>query len=237
MEPKAKKCDENDTFVRHRGRPHAFTAEIQAGWNNAFPTGAADTSKERESLKSLMTIRSTDIGPPTSAAETNRTKFAELVEAHNEKLVSFLAARLGDEQEARDVVQEAYAKLLGLGEKTVVSFHRAYLYRTATNIAIDRLRARKRRSEVTAKLVDAHDNLPSDVPTADEVLTSRETLQKLQTIIGALPPKCRYAFLEYRMNNRTYAEIAEDLSISESMVRKYVLRALRHCKAKLAEED
>lgn len=188
-----------------------------------------------------MNKPSADISSPAApeAGEpvSNKSKFAALVEEHNEKLVKFLTARLGDENEARDVAQEAYARLLGLGDERVVNFHRAYLYRTAANIAVDRMRAAKRTASAATALVGDHDNVASDAPSADQILTSREKLKTLRAAIESLPPKCRYAFLEYRINNRAYAEIAADLSISESMVRKYVLRALRHCKAKLDEES
>lgn len=173
----------------------------------------------------------------TADASDNKSKFAALVEEHNERLVKFLAARLGDENEARDVAQEAYAKLLGLGEDKIVNFHRAYLYRTAANIAVDRMRAAKRSAQSTTNPLEDHNDLASDAPLADRIITSREKLQALRAAIESLPPKCRYAFLEYRVNNRSYADIAADLAVSESMVRKHVLRALRHCKAKLDEES
>ena len=186
--------------------------------------------------QSVMGKISSEI-PASAAAGRNRTKFIELVEEHNEKLVRFLAVRVGDEQEARDIAQEAYARLLGLDEGKVVNFHRAYLYRTAANIAIDRLRAAKRRSYASENLIDAHENLASDDPIADRILLSKEKLEKLKSAIATLPPKCRYAFLEYRVNNRSYAEIAHDLSVSQSMVRKHILKALRHCRASMDEES
>ena len=205
-------------------------------------TGSQKPSAERHSATSKIRAlgamgNSYTKKPAPNLAAQNRTKFIALVEEHNEKLVRFLAARVGDEQEARDIAQEAYARLLGLDENKVVNFHRAYLYRTAANIAIDRQRAAKRRSYSSEKLIDAHENLASDDPLADRILLSREKLEKLKSAIAALPPKCRYAFLEYRVNNRSYAEIAHDLSVSESMVRKHILRALRHCKARMDEES
>lgn len=188
------------------------------------------TKKRTMEKTSISMLRSAD-------ASDNKSKFAALVEEHNEKLVKFLAARLGDENEARDVAQEAYAKLLGLGEDKVVNFHRAYLYRTAANIAVDRMRAAKRGAQATTNALEDHNELASEAPLADRIITSREKLQALRAAIESLPPKCRYAFLEYRVNNRSYADIAADLLVSESMVRKHVLRALRHCKAKLDEES
>src|SRR5688572_2123411 len=67
----------------------------------------------------------------------------QLFQQHNQALVSFLAARLNSAVEARDVAQEAYARLLQLQHPGTVSFLRAYLFRIAANLAVDRIRQRK----------------------------------------------------------------------------------------------
>jgi len=164
--------------------------------------------------------------------------FAALVEVYNEKLVRFLTPRLGDEQEARDVAQEAYVRLLGLDNEKIINHQRAYLFRIAANIAVDRLRAASRRAHMSAG-AKQHDiqMIASTEPSAEAAILSKEKLALLRHAIAELPPKCRYAFLQYRMHGQTYHEIAVYLSVSESMVRKYVLRATRHCKSQLESED
>jgi RNA polymerase sigma factor (sigma-70 family) len=79
-----------------------------------------------------------------------------LYREHNRVLVRCLTARLRSEQEAKEVAQEAYVRLLQLQKPGAPSLLRAYLFKTATNIAIDRLRHRRVRqaAEAQAKLFE-----------------------------------------------------------------------------------
>src|SRR5258708_12516130 len=82
--------------------------------------------------------------PGVDLSATTREERARLVgrlfQEHNRALVSFLRAKLRNDQEAREVAQEAYVKLLQLESPGVVSFLQAYLFKIASNIAIDRIR-------------------------------------------------------------------------------------------------
>src|ERR1700760_3643998 len=62
---------------------------------------------------------------------------------HNESLVRFLQTRLPSAQDAREVAQEAYVRLLQLEQPEAIGFLRAYLFKTAAHIATDRLRHRQ----------------------------------------------------------------------------------------------
>ncbi|HEY0339863.1 MAG TPA: sigma factor, partial [Steroidobacteraceae bacterium] len=77
-------------------------------------------------------------------AEPDRGARAALVDRlfreHNEALIRFLTVRVRSPQEARDVAQEAYVRLLSLDEPGAVSYLRAFLFKTAANIAVDRRR-------------------------------------------------------------------------------------------------
>ena len=118
----------------------------------------------------------------------------------------------------------------------MVNHLRAYLFKTANNIAIDRLRERVRRPHY-------FDIDPDDIvfePAESCVERSVDAEQRLEFIrqsIAELPPKCRMAFLWFRVEGRSYAEIADQLGVSQSMIRKYVLRGLRHCHARLLEQS
>jgi RNA polymerase sigma-70 factor (ECF subfamily) len=67
---------------------------------------------------------------------------AALFNAHNPALVGYLTARLRSPEEAKEVAQEAYVRLLQLGDPCASSLLRAYLFKTAANLPIDRLRRR-----------------------------------------------------------------------------------------------
>lgn len=162
----------------------------------------------------------------------DRAEIEDLYREHNESLLRFLAIKLGSQQEARDVAQEAFVKILGLDQEGVINHLRAYLFRTANNLAINRLKQRVRRKE--AYNVDVGDiNLADDTARVEQTVDARDRIKKLETIVLQLPPKCRMAFLLYKLECLEYSEIAKRMQISESMVRKYVLQAVRYCHDKI----
>src|SRR5688572_6852549 len=81
----------------------------------------------------------------TSAAAERLALVKRLFQEHNRTLINFLHARLHCEQEARDIAQEAYVRLLQLDSSGAISFLRSYLFRIAENLAVDRIRERRAR--------------------------------------------------------------------------------------------
>src|SRR6201992_158907 len=89
-----------------------------------------------------MKTRPNDRPESADALDSRNSALARLFVAHNKELLSFLMVRLG-EAEAHEVAQEAYARLLRLDQPETLSFLRAYLFKTAANLSIDRLRHRQ----------------------------------------------------------------------------------------------
>ena len=167
-------------------------------------------------------------GKPTGDDRAER--ITRLFSEHNESLVRFLAARLHSVHEAKEVAQEAYVRLLSLDDSGAVSFLRAFLFKTAANLAVDRLRTRNRqRQAMNAGLCDEL----RETPTPDYEAAQAEEAEIVRRLIGELPPKCRYAFLMHRIHGEDFAVIAKQMELSERMVRHYVLRAVLHCRAGL----
>lgn len=157
-------------------------------------------------------------------------RISRLFSEHNEALIQFLATRLRSVQEAKEVAQEAYVRLLSLEDSGAVSFLRAFLFKTATNLAVDRIRSRNRqRLAVDAGLCDE----TREAPTPDRETASAQEVEIVRHLIGELPPKCRRAFLLHRVHGLEFAEIAQEMGLSERMIRHYVLRAVLHCRAGL----
>ena len=168
---------------------------------------------------------------PEEHAGRERSELIEqLFKEHNEALIRFLMARMSSYQDAREVAQEAYVRLLSLDEPGTISYLRAFLFKTAANLAVDR----RRRASVHARAAE----LPlfhefADLRTPERRAADRQTLQRLERLIAAMPPKCRQAFLSYAFDGMEFAVIAQQMGISERMVRKYVVRALLHCRVHL----
>ena len=59
-------------------------------------------------------------------------------------------------------------------------------------------------------------------------------MARIYAAIDELPLKCRQAFLLHRNSGLSYSDIALELDVSVSSVEKYILQALKHCRAALA---
>ena len=155
-----------------------------------------------------------------------------LFEEHNRALVSFLRARLHNDTEARDVAQEAYVKLLELDDVSAVSFLRAYLFRIAANLAIDRLRNRARGE--TGQSLEFFAAL-SDERGPDRTAIAAEELELVRRALAELPTKCRQAFTWHVFGGQTTLAIAGRLRLTDRMVRIYIAQALALCRIRIGQ--
>lgn len=177
------------------------------------------------------------VSPPqldTPAAEQDAgTRIAALFEAHNRALLRFLTCRLRSTQEAKEVAQEAYVRLLQLDSPAGVGYLRAFLFKTAANLAADRLKSASRRGRIDK--LDFFDQEPA-TPSPESGIAAQQELSALIKIIDELPAKCRYAFIMHRFQGNSLAEVAAHMGLTERMVRLYVERALAYCRDRLTGE-
>jgi RNA polymerase sigma factor (sigma-70 family) len=164
--------------------------------------------------------------PPQDRA----TLVSELFRQHNRALISFLLVHLSNEQEAREVAQEAYVKLLQLDKPEAIGFLRAYLFRTAINIAIDLGRRRGRRERI--ERLEVFDEW-SDRASVEQGVLAEQEIDIVRHAIDELKPKCRRAFVLHRFQDRSIAEVAQEMDLTPRMVRSYVARAVFYCRLRL----
>jgi RNA polymerase sigma-70 factor (ECF subfamily) len=164
--------------------------------------------------------------------EDNADSVAELFEKHNQELINYLNGYCLSQQDAKGIAQEAYVKMLGLDSSkhldSTASYLRSYLFKTAKNIAIDRLRRNQVFNKISLELQQTQNTYTSETPEASAVCS--EKIERLEKLIAELPPKCQTAFILYRFKNKSFKEIATTMQLTESMVRKYVSRAIVFCK-------
>ncbi len=152
-------------------------------------------------------------------------------------LSAYLRYRLGDRVAADDVVQATFVRLWERRETLHCENLDALLFVTARNIANDLVRGRmRRRTMLKAYSSDVDDDISTaEVP--DRVLEAREQLEVVQESLKELPAKCREAFVRHRVHGHEYEDIARDMGVSQSMVRKHVIKAIKHCAARLLERE
>ena len=166
--------------------------------------------------------------------EGNTELIDRLFREHNESLLRFLQTRLHSAQEARDVAQEAYVRLLSLHEPGAVSYLRAFLFQTAANLALDRLRRGQVHSRATREPL-FQDFIETRTP--ERQLKGVQNIERLEQLLHALPSKCRRAFLLNRCYGLDFDAVAEEMGLKSRMVRAYVVRALLYLRSKMDEED
>jgi RNA polymerase sigma-70 factor (ECF subfamily) len=150
---------------------------------------------------------------------------AALARAYAEPLRRHLRLRGAAEEDAAEIVQEAFAQVLRLGDSARIRHPRAFLFRIAANLQIDR-----QRRAIAAPLVDGVDTLAavSDEPTPEENVRFAELELAYHAALAELPEKCRTVFLMRRFDDLGTGEIAAKLGISPRMVQKYLVHALNH---------
>lgn len=186
--------------------------------------------KEKEAEPPEGAVPQAANGP--SDETSRRALIASLFHENNQALLRFLVSKLHSEQEARDVAQEAYVRILNLDTPEVVSHLRAYLFKTAANIAIDRLRTRAVETRVLG--LDFFDEPPKE-PDPGRSLAASQELKIIEGALQELPAKCRQSFLLRRIEGMSSSQISKVLNVPERTVRHYIVEAIVHCQRRLED--
>jgi len=145
----------------------------------------------------------------------------------------FFAARSGSAVEAEDLVQELYLKVSNTEVDADIANPRAYLFRLANNLMLDRARQARRSGardtayrQVTTETRGSEDI--ADLPSVEAALAARQRLDQLTTRLRSLPAKTQEAFRLHKFEGLSHAETAARLGVSRSAVEKYISAALKH---------
>ena len=156
--------------------------------------------------------------------------FDALARRYRPELAAYLYRVLGDWHDAEDACQEALLRAQRAHARLrPQSNARAWLYKIATNTALNLMRQRRRQA---ARSVDVDpDSLPAEADSFDR----REEVQALREAIQALPAKQRAALMLRRFHDLSYSEIAASLGGSPEAARANVYQAIRRLRQMLAE--
>lgn len=146
-------------------------------------------------------------------------------------LRQYLRSKLSSRQDADDIAQESYLRMHRSGRVSVLANPRAFLFKIASNLVIDRARKhirQGRHKELLGKPVNVSRAEEAPCPNAspEASAAAREELFIVIDAIEALPFKCKKAFVLQRFNGLSHRQIADELLVSKSMVEKYMAQAL-----------
>ncbi len=144
-------------------------------------------------------------------SELTRAAIEELYQRMEKPMFNVVVRRLWDPHEAQDVVQEVFLQLWRHRRRVRGATVKAWLYRSALNLANNRRRFARLRRFVG---VEAAANVPSplgDAPLVD--IEAREDEQRLRAAIDALPEKLRRTLLLTEFAEMSHGEVARALGI------------------------
>ena len=150
----------------------------------------------------------------------NLTNFRKLVELTSPMAFSIAFRMLGDEEQARDVVQETmitiWQKLVKIRSAEVYS---TWMYRIVVNKCYDQLRRRKRVQEFRTddKTWEIISNKLSETPSNE--LENRENAQILNLLTNKLSPKQKAVFILADIEDMRHDEISEITGMSKSGIK------------------
>jgi RNA polymerase sigma-70 factor (ECF subfamily) len=209
------------------------------------------TSEFREEA---IKIQSLELGQNTPSTTDNNlvkdfisgndTAFTQLVTRYKDSLTNYLNMMLGDYDTAVDLCQETFFRVYrNIGRYSNLYQFSTWIYRIATNLAIDEMRYRKRRGRVFYKNIWGNRLSPGKESVEFEITDARrgprdEMLRKessrvLGDAIRSLPKKYRTAFIMKEVEKLPYETIAKVLNCSAGTIKSRLHRARELLQRKL----
>jgi RNA polymerase sigma factor (sigma-70 family) len=151
------------------------------------------------------------------------------------KLFRFALRFLGNEEEAKDIVQEVFIRVWnGKEQMDEVQNWEAWCMRITRNLSLDRIRLISRKQ--TRPIEETFD-LHHEAPSPYESTEIGESMQKITRMIAALPEKQRQVIHLRDVEGYSYQEICEILELDMNQVKVNLFRARTAVREKLTKID
>lgn len=156
-------------------------------------------------------------------------QFEQLVSRYHVGVIIHCERLTGDRQTAEDIAQEAFIKAFERlsdfdGKKSRFS---TWLYKIATNKAIDHIRAQKR-TVPNEDIETLAESAAPDYAAAEERRVVRDAVAQLQ------PPTHRQVVEAYYWHGKSYQQIADEMSVPINTVRTWLRRAKQQLRSDLS---
>ena len=185
----------------------------------------------RFGLRQILPGRSPPISKPSG--------LSQIYDQLRPELLRFLTARTANPAEAEDLMQELWLRAQDASRGPVAN-GRAYLYRAAQNLVLDRIRETRRRERRDRDWSDLQaDPISGDRvdprPQAIHALIARQDIEALRAAISNLPEGAGRAFRLHKIEGLSHAETAARLGISRSGVEKHIAVAMARLRRALED--
>ena len=192
--------------------------EMRSASLRPVPPAPADV-RDLAATDSLLVVRSRE-GDPEA--------FAEIVRRRSPGLLAFLRRLLGDAEDARDVAQLTFVRAWeNLHRYDPTWAFSTWLFRIASNLAVDALRARRSRARTEIENFRLLRGGLTAEPEGPAGLERQEVRRIFEDCAAVLSEKQRLVFVLHEFEERESREIAAILDCRESTVRNHLFQARR----------
>ncbi|MCB5185740.1 sigma-70 family RNA polymerase sigma factor [Methylobacillus gramineus] len=152
--------------------------------------------------------------------------FKALYSDHHSWLNGWLRKKIGNSFDAADLTHDTFMRVLTNSDVASLREPRAFL----TTVASGLLSNFYRRKKIEQSYLDALALLPAqDIPSPELRVIILETLLEIDALLDGLPGDVRKAFLWSQLDGLSQADIARQLGVSISTVKRYIVRAVQQC--------
>jgi RNA polymerase sigma-70 factor, ECF subfamily len=169
--------------------------------------------------------------------------FNYLAEKYHRPIIHFLFRMVRNQAIVEELAQEVFLRVYRSREsyRAEAKFS-TWLYRIATNLAVNHARDTKNERSARTVYLDAPDaetgttpDVADDEPTAEQNLLRAERMKAIRAHVMALPERQRMAVLMHKYQGMDYREIGEVLKQSESATKSLLFRAYQTLRDKLKD--
>ncbi len=165
------------------------------------------------------------------ATDSRRAFVSALVRDHGQRLRRFLAARLRNAAaDVPDLVQEIYLRMLRMPEHEIIRSPQAYLFTVAQHVLYEHRMHQSATPEsvqLTDLLAEMESYVEEDPATHFDL---RQRLEELDSALKEISPRAYATFVLHRRYGYTLEEIGAQFGVSRPMVKKYLAKAVLHCR-------
>jgi RNA polymerase sigma-70 factor (ECF subfamily) len=152
---------------------------------------------------------------------------------HYDEISYYIQRLTGDKNLAKDLTQETYTKVLEIEQSPHMEIKKAYLYKIAKNLVIDKIRRDKTLTQTTYE--EEHHVIP-EKERPEGILNDELRQEKLKECIRNLSSRNKKAFVLHYYNGYSRKEIATMMGISVNAVEKNITRATLKIKEQMKKD-
>jgi RNA polymerase sigma-70 factor (ECF subfamily) len=211
--------------------------------NPALGRGSALTSPDPQRPVNYAQDESSDAAVMLRVAAGDEEGFNFLVGKYHRAMINFLFRMVHNQAVAEELAQEVFLRVYRSRESyRAEAKFTTWLYRIATNLAVNHARDTKHERSASTIYLDAPDeesgttpDVADDTPSAEQGLLRDERMVAIRAHVMALPERQRMAVLMHKYQGMDYRQIGDVLKLSESATKSLLFRAYQTLRDKLKE--